>query len=248
MKKYAPPALGLCPPFLEPYAFAGWALSQHAESPFSGAAVASRQAVAGAPVKVGDTVYVWTTFDSVNSPSDVVTDNLGNVYTLVVQVINATATQAVELWKTIVTVAGTPTVTQRFNPTPGTSTGASCQCGLLHFVGSSGASANNGNTPTQAQNAPGPGAGAVTPGVLTTTADRCLCIAIIADVTSNSLPNLTTPAGFATLGINPVGGNGMLIAYGTQLSKGALSFTATAGVGADNFASCACAQTTGLPT
>lgn len=204
---------------------------------FAAGPVTSLSKALTSPVAIGDTVFVQTCYaDATGTFTDVVDDNLGNVYTLVIRKTNATSQQGAAIWKSIVTVAGTPTVRQRYNPTPGTSSGSFVGIAGDHFTGSDAASVIDGSN-GQAQNAPGVGVNALSSLSFVTAKAGDLIFGAFQDCSTNG--TITQGTGF-TLGATLNAGVGNLLLqneYLVQIAAGAITATATATNGADNYTS-----------
>lgn len=161
-------------------------------------------AMSGA-VSAGDTINVAVSFDLTGTAtSAVVTDQLGNTYTNKTGTTQVTDTERLESFNCLVTTGGTPTITVKFNPVPGTSATPQVDVTAESFTGSDATSTIRGTPAGQTQSAPGTGANAVTSGTTgTLTAGDLLWSATIISSLGTLVP--TTGTGF-TAGLSSGGG------------------------------------------
>lgn len=166
--------------------------------------------------------------------SGVVTDNLGNTYTSVVNVLDSTQHQRIQLFRCVVTNAGTPTLTPGFNPTPGTTTANAVTINADPFTGSDAASAGDGAT-GQNQASPGAGVDAVTSGAIVTATNGDLIYAATVDTTTGADPG-TIGTGFTS---GSVSSAATTIVTRTEFleqgAAGSVAGTFTAGTGTHRF-------------
>lgn len=179
--------------------------------------------------------------------SGVVNDNLGNVYTSVVNTLDSTQHQRIQLFRCVVTVSGTPTLTPGFNPTPGTTTALAVTINADPFTGSNASSTGDGAT-GQNQVAPGAGANAVTSGAIVTTVNGDLIYAATVDTTTGADP-ATIGTGFTS---GSVSSGATTIVTRTewleQTSAGSIAGTFTAITGGDRFITAVMAITPAVGT
>lgn len=211
-----------------------WTRVQAITGAFAAGPTTNVSGSAGAAVAVGDVVMVHTCYDDTGSFTDTVSDQLGNTYALVVRKTNATSNQASALYRCVVTVAGTPTIKQQYNPTPGTSTGVAVGFAADHFTGSNAASAGDGSS-SNAPNAPGTATDALTGGAATTATDGDLIFAGMQDCSTNG--TITAGTGFtASATLNGGAGNLLLQnEWKTQTTHGSITPTGTVANGTDNY-------------
>ncbi len=210
--------------------------TQNGASAFSAAAVTSRTSGPLAAVSVGQVIWALTTYDDGGGFTDTFTDDLGNTYSLIARATNATSQQGAALYRGIVTVPGTPTLKQQYNPTPGTSTGQAVGFCWAVFDGADLFSATDGAAVTATPNAPGAGADALSAGSVTPAVDGALLIGGFCDCTTNNA--ITAGTGFTSAASLDGGAGNLLLrlAYLVQASHAAKTITATAGGGAtDNY-------------
>jgi Concanavalin A-like lectin/glucanases superfamily/Domain of unknown function (DUF2341) len=173
----------------------GWvALTSGTNSTACGAPVSSLGAITGA-VHVGDVMNVAVTM--ANNTLGSVTDNLGNTYTMNSGVYDSIDGQRDEIWSAPITVAGTPTVTLKYQPTPGTTTDDCSSINADPFSGSDTSSTMDGAT-GQTQTTPTTGTDALTSGTYSTTKDGDLIYTATVDTASGLNPG-STGTGFAAL-------------------------------------------------
>lgn len=199
-------------------------------------------------VAVGDTIAVALSIatDVGGAPaSGVVTDSLGNTYTSVVNVLDSTQHQRVQLFRCIVTSAGTPTLTPGFNPTPGTTTANAVTINADPFTGSTSTSAGDGAT-GQNQSSPGTGTDAVTSGAIVTGTNGDLIYAATVDTTTGADPG-TIGTGFTS---GSVSSAATTIVTRTEFleqgTAGSVSGTFTAAVGTHRFITAVMGVTSGV--
>lgn len=159
-------------------------------------------------------------------------DDLGNQYFLGARTVDPTNHQLLEIWYSIVTVPGTPTVTTDYNPTPGTTVATNCSLNVDPFTGSNVGSVADGGA-AQNQVGPGTGANAVTSGGFVTTATGDLLYGACVDTTTGADPG-TPGTGFTSATVS--GGvilRSMYAVQGAQSTTSAVTLTAT--VGTDRF-------------
>jgi hypothetical protein len=124
----------------------------------------------GSTVAVGDFIGCVLDLETTGSATDAVVDDtaLGNVFTRRAAASSGSDFERMEIWTCIVTVAGTPTLRVRFNPTPGTSATPQIDAMFDAFTGSDASSTIRGTPAVQLQTAPGTGADQVSSGSLGT--------------------------------------------------------------------------------
>lgn len=215
----------------------GWNRVQGIQGAYAAGPVTSVSGTAGAAVAVGDTINVITAYDDATGTfTDTLSDQLGNVYTLVRRTTNATAQQGSGYYTCKVTVAGTPTIKQQFNPTPGTSTGQAVGFAADHFTGSDATSVLDGSN-SQAQSSPGTGPDALTSGSVATAADGDLIWGGFQDGTTDGA--IAAGTGF-NAGTVMDGGAGALLlrtVWKVQPTRGSTAITGTATNGTDLYVS-----------
>lgn len=211
-----------------------YTLAESVNSTFSSTNQTSKAATFTGAVAAGDLIIVTTTYGDSGSQTDVVTDSLGNTYSLAKRVTNATSGQGFAIYYSVVTNAGTATVTQKYNPTPGTSTNADVGLRIQRWTGTTASSAIDGNN-GQAQNAPGTGTDALTSTAFSTATDGDLVFGASLDASNDN--NLTAGTGYTDGGTFDGGAGNLLwrTFYQTQSTHGSISATATATAGTDNF-------------
>ena len=193
------------------------------------------QVTLGAAVAVGETIHLSAAYDLATSVTGIqVTDNLGNTYVSPANgtIRDLTNNEGVSQFIAIATVAGTPTITIQFLPTPGTTTSGGASLIGRIFTGSDAASALDGNGASAVVNAPGTTNNAISSGSQTTTVNGDLIIAATCDsATGNDN---------CTAGTVPAYTNGIATAFVTvhdewleQGTAGAIAgtFTTTNGSG-----------------
>lgn len=154
-------------------------------------------------VAVGDIINAAIYFDtSSGATGAVLNDQLGNSYVRKTAGVDGPNTARVETFLCIVTVAGTPTVTAQFNPTPGTTVSFGPSLAIDPFTGSDAASTADGTGAAQLQTAPTTGTDATTSGTWTTSTNGDLIYtATVATGTGNNPGAAGT--GFTALQTSP---------------------------------------------
>ncbi len=202
---------------------------------------ATKSVAAGAAVAVGDLICVGATIgQNFGPPPDngVVTDSLGNTYTRVASAAHSSNHQIVEVHYCIVTVSGTPTVTIRYNPTPGTTQATNVSMNVDTFTGSDASSTADGTGAAQEQSGLGGTTDAVTSGSWTTTTNGDLIYAATCQTDTGNDPG-SVGTGF-TLAQNS-GGVILKTEYRTQTTAGSVAGTFTGGGSFNNFVTAAMA-------
>lgn len=112
----------------------------------TGTANTSIAVTSAVSVAVGDVIVVWLNYARNGVvASSVMTDQLGNAYTLINGVRDTTNDQALEGWYSKITVGGTPTITAKYNPTPGTTQALNAAMNVEPYTGSDANSATDGS-------------------------------------------------------------------------------------------------------
>jgi hypothetical protein len=201
---------------------------------FNGGGGATTAVTIGGAVSVGDTLLLGTTVgaDPTTLGASTVTDNLGgNTYTRLLaasggQQYSSVDNQGWDVWRCIVSTAGTPTITY----TPG---GGSQQfIGIKgdHFTGSDGASSLRDSKGAH-QSHPGTGADAITTAsVAAQSGDLQWALVANGDATSTS----TAGTGFTGTGADAT--TGMLTEWKTASGAGAATATDATNGGGDDYA------------
>lgn len=206
-----------------------WAALTGAKAGTQATAATSRTATTGA-VSVGDVMIVAITLDvSGSATGGSVSDSLGNTYSKILGVTDTPDTQRTEIFYGIITTAGTPTVTLRFTPTPGTTTASSTVLIADPFSGSDTSSTNDTSGAGQVQASPTTGANATTSGNLTTAVNGDLIYS--ATCPSGSFGSANTVGTGFTLAQDDTGGSPpsrMATEWRSQTSAGAIAGTWTA--------------------
>ena len=204
-----------------------WQGGGHAQSTHFGVPASEMDVTLGFTVAIGNTVCAGASFDATNPTSGNVTDSLGNVYTKVVSTKDTTNSQFMELWVSVVTVAGTPTVKLTFNPTPGTTTSSSCWFVVDVFTGSDSRSFVDGIGSGNDQLNPGSGTDACVSGTWATTHDGDLIYGwVVSDPTPLAGTGFTIATGSTIDGFTA---QSAWNAQGTHSSSTQITFTASGG-------------------
>lgn len=201
------------------------------------AAVNTLSVTNSASVAVGDVVCVamcregtTTSIIQIHDPTNGAgKDSLGNTYNFVVGASDVPNDERLELWVSVITASGTPTIRQRSNPSPGTTTFTYSTIIVASFTGSDASSVTDGSN-AQLQATPGIGTDGVSSNTFTTTANGDLVYgASISDSATGLDPgavgtNFTQDAFFNTAAMV-----WMRTEYLTQSSAGSIAATFTAG-------------------
>lgn len=234
----------------------GWVLDptcSNVNIKVDGAATTGLSVVLSGCVNIGDIVIVQTMADSSANPAqaDVIRDSkfglgfdsLGNQYTLVKYFNIAAHTQSSSAWISLITNPGVPTVTQQYNPTPGTTSVGTSGILIDKLAGPGdgkiAAYVLDGTAVGQEVDAPGTGIGAITSPTINTRLLGGILVGMTQDITTGD--NVTAGPGF-TAGAKNMGNvnsaAGAMIEYKTLGQAGATvnaTATADANSGSDTF-------------
>jgi hypothetical protein len=209
-----------------------WTYSSGSAATASNAGTGTSQGVtlAGA-VSVGNTIEMAVSYGtSLDNPTSAsLTDSLGNVYTKKSGALDSTNFQACETHQCIVTVAGTPTITVKMNPTPGTTRFDNCIVNADPFTGSDASSASDGTGAAQKQATPTTTTDLLTSGSFTTVTDGDLIYTATCDTATGGNPG-SVGTGFTLAQSGGVGIVNLKSAYKTQSVAGSVAGTWTAAV------------------
>jgi hypothetical protein len=209
-----------------------WTPNSGAAATASNAGTGTSQGVtlAGA-VAVGDTIDLAVSYGtSIDNPTSAsLTDSLGNVYTKKSGALDGTNFQACETHQCIVTVAGTPTITVKMNPTPGTTRFDNCIVNADPFTGSDASSASDGTGAAQKQATPTTTTDLLTSGTFTTATDGDNVYTGTIDSATGGNPG-SVGTGFTLLQSGGVGIVNLKTAYKVQSAHGSVAGTWTAAV------------------
>jgi hypothetical protein len=176
-------------------------------------------------VAVGDVMLVMTFWDTGNGgTSAVVTDSLGNIYTRVTTALSDANNNKSEVWFANITVAGTPTVTARVNPSPGGTTAAWWALVADPFSGGSASSVTDGSN-RATNNSLGTGTDANTSGSITPTVSGDLIWTGCGNGNGGTQPG-TVGTGF-TLNTTSLGSQFIRTGYRVQATAAAVAGTFT---------------------
>lgn len=235
-----------------------WSPLTKAENFYAGGSpfVTELSVTSGVALSVGQTVFLCVTHDNnAGSPAtgsvmqDATNgnnrDSLNNLWTKEVEVTGSN-NQMGSIWKCIVTVAGTPTIRIRFNPTPGTSNVGNVTLSLEPFSGSDANSVTDGTPTGQLQNAPGTGTDVITSGALTTTVPGAIVFGCVID-TQTGTDTCAHGTGFTDGQATNASGVVIRSEWLEKVAAGsqAATFTSAGGGGTDNFLTLVVAVTPG---
>lgn len=208
----------------------------------SGGGVTSLTKVSPIAVSVGDTIMCSVTWDtSGGATSASITDNLGNVWAAgsASKNLGALNNQAIQVLACIVTNAGTPTLTLKFNPTPGTTSAGGIEWLIDIYTGSTPTAAIDGTGANNEQTAPGTSTDAITSGSFTTSNDGCLVYsATVSESSGGGTQTHGTGYALAQSDANVLVFNSE---HKTQTTHGSIAATWTTNAGSDNFVTVAIA-------